>query len=450
MHLFFGALASALVLAMPGLASGSPSAPVNTALPAISGTAVAGSTLTTDNGTWSGQVQKYSYQWLRCNTDGASCGSISGATAKSYTLGSADVGSTMRVVVTVGNSKGSSSATSNPTAVVGSAAPPPPPPPPPSSGFVQRNGTSLVLNGSPYRFTGINDYGANQTCGPQIDLGSALTAWGGGSTDPNVVRAWFFQNMATTNGARDWSRFDNVLSTAASHGYRVIVTLANQWSDCDQGYGYKTAGWYQSGYTSNDPSGTQSYRDYIRDVITRYKDKTTILMWQLMNEAEANTSSGGSCPSNAESILQAWATDVSGLIKSIDPNHLVSIGTMGSGQCGAAGSEYQTLHSIPTVDVCEYHDYGSPSTAMPGDQWNGLHAKMDMCAADGKPIFVGESGISSSQDGGNLQTRANWFSSKFSAQFSAGVVGELVWGWETSDGYGFWPGDPTLGVLANY
>jgi endo-1,4-beta-mannosidase len=265
-----------------------------------------------------------------------------------------------------------------------------------------------------------------------------------------VLRGWFFQDMATTNGQRDWSRFDNTLTIAAKHGYRVIVTLANQWTDCDSGYGYKSASWYQTGYETVDPAGTESYRDYVRDIVTRYKDNPTILMWQLMNEAEAKTSRTGSCAANAESILQSWAADVSGLIKSIDSNHLVSIGTIGSGQCGASGTDYQTLHAIPTVDVCEYHDYGWPSTPMPGDKWNGLQTRINMCVADGRPIFVGETGINSTEDGGNLQTRANWFSGKFSAQFGAGVVGEVVWGWETSDGYGFWPGDPTLAVLAGY
>ena len=308
-----------------------------------------------------------------------------------------------------------------------------------------------MLNGAPYTFTGMNDYGANQTCGPKIDLDSSLTAWGGGGrSKSHVLRAWFFQAMATSDGQRDWSRFDNTLAIAARHGYRVIVTLANQWGDCDLGYGYKSDKWYQSGYKTVDPSGTESYRSYVGHIVTRYKNNPTILMWQLINEAEDNTSPTGNCPTNAESILQAWAVDVSGLIKSIDPKHLVSIGTMGSGQCGAVFRDYQELHAIPTVDLCEYHDYGWPTTPMPGDEWNGLQAKIKMCTADGKPMFVGETGIIPSQVGGDLQTRARLFSAKFSAQFTAGVVGEVVWGWQTSDGYGLWPGDPALAVLAGY
>jgi hypothetical protein len=60
----------------------------------------------------------YSYQWQRCGGSGASCAPISSATAASYLLTAADVGSTLRASVTTSNSAGSASASSEPTAVV--------------------------------------------------------------------------------------------------------------------------------------------------------------------------------------------------------------------------------------------------------------------------------------------------------------------------------------------
>jgi hypothetical protein len=95
------------------------SSPANTALPAISGTAQAGQTLTASSGSWSGtQPISYAYQWQRCDSGGAGCGSIAGATASSYAVTSSDVGSTLRVAVTASNSAGSTTASSNATAVV--------------------------------------------------------------------------------------------------------------------------------------------------------------------------------------------------------------------------------------------------------------------------------------------------------------------------------------------
>gem|GEM_PF-1219641 len=99
-------------------------APVNTAVPAITGTAKDGQTLTSTTGTWTGTATiTYARQWRRCDTAGANCVDISGATATTFVLSSADVGKTIRVVLTATNGAGSASATSTATATVTAAAP---------------------------------------------------------------------------------------------------------------------------------------------------------------------------------------------------------------------------------------------------------------------------------------------------------------------------------------
>ncbi|MCW3028692.1 MAG: hypothetical protein JWN81_1903 [Solirubrobacterales bacterium] len=96
-----------------------PPAPVNTGLPTVTGTAQQGQVLTGHNGSWSNEPTGFAYQWQRCDPAGANCVAISGAIAQTYTLGSADVGFTLRLSVTASNAGGSSApATSNPTAVV--------------------------------------------------------------------------------------------------------------------------------------------------------------------------------------------------------------------------------------------------------------------------------------------------------------------------------------------
>jgi hypothetical protein len=99
-------------------------APSNTAAPTISGTAQVGQTLTANNGTWSSDTAPtFTYQWQRCDTAGNNCGAISGATSQTYAVQSADVNSTLRVVVTATNPSGSGSATSAQTSIVAQPGP---------------------------------------------------------------------------------------------------------------------------------------------------------------------------------------------------------------------------------------------------------------------------------------------------------------------------------------
>lgn len=328
-----------------------------------------------------------------------------------------------------------------------------------STGFVTRSGTSLVLDGHPYRFTGLNIYNANSNglCWYSMDppiLDSSLEAIGPGK---GVFRAWFFQQLATVNGTRDWTRFDTTLAAARARGFKVIATLVDQWGNCgslNPTGGFKDEYWYTTGYKLLDPVGTTSYYDYLAEVAARYKNDPTILAWQLVNEAEVRTSETGPCSLNAASILKGFAADASSRIKSIDPNHLVSIGTLGNGNCGASYLEYESLHDLSTVDLCELHDYYGPSEPIGGDVFNGVQRRIDQCHALGKPVFVGEAGIRPSDVDGTFEGRANAFGAKFAAQFAAGVVGELVWAWNregsTVNNFDVGPGDPVLDELTTY
>jgi hypothetical protein len=131
------------------------SAPVHTSDPVLSGSPVQEQTLTTTNGGWSGSAPiTFSYQWVRCGTDGglpdgSNCAAVSGATGQSYKLGSADVGKRMRARVTATNSGGSTVAASNASSAVQAAASsgPPKSTKEPSISGTTRQGQTLTANG---------------------------------------------------------------------------------------------------------------------------------------------------------------------------------------------------------------------------------------------------------------------------------------------------------------
>jgi hypothetical protein len=111
---------------------------VNTALPAISGTAQDGQTLTTTNGSWvSNSPLSYSYSWSRCDSAGANCVKVATDTTSSYALTSADVNQLIKAVVTARDGNGHTGTAL--AARVGLVTAPPPP---------SLNSTAPVISGT--------------------------------------------------------------------------------------------------------------------------------------------------------------------------------------------------------------------------------------------------------------------------------------------------------------
>jgi hypothetical protein len=98
-------------------------APQNTARPTVEGAAQVGETLTAEEGQWTNAPTSFAYQWQRCDLDAVSCGSVPGATGKTYGVRTADLGFRLRVVVTARNASGAGQATSAPSPLVIPAAP---------------------------------------------------------------------------------------------------------------------------------------------------------------------------------------------------------------------------------------------------------------------------------------------------------------------------------------
>jgi len=325
------------------------------------------------------------------------------------------------------------------------------------------------LNGAPYRFLGFNLWRANVTSwnkppntGYLVNDGTTLddTLKGlNGTGGKNVLRAWFFQQFANRSGSWDWSAFDKTLQVARADGFKVIATLADQWSY--EGRPFLDPNWYEGGYKTSvaSPYEQVPYRQWVQTVVQRYASDPTILAWELVNEPAVAISEqqDGTCASNAGAVLSSFVHDVGGLIKSIDSNHLLSLGVGGNGNCGTIDSDYQTVMADPAIDLCSFHDYYGPTNTTAYNAYNGLNVRARQCAALNKPLYVGEMGIHSGASPcyGDLVCRSSYRGSKLAAAFATqGMVGYLPWQYDqrggTSDDYVYGPGDPGLGVLGSY
>ncbi len=343
--------------------------------------------------------------------------------------------------------------------------------------FVTRAGTQLQVAGAPWRFAGYNLPCAQPFLLTADELGFYLDGIKA-TSGANVIRAWFFQ---TNGGPGNWEPFDRVVAAVKARDMRIVATLTDEWNGgCDAGAGTEKAlDFYQSGYRQPDLGHALAYRDYAAQVAARYASEPAIAMWQLVNEAQAQTklpSGALICDNNAGKLaLRSFADDMVGVLKAVDPNHLVNLGTLGGSQCGMAGSDaYQYIHD-GLVDVCEYHDYGSSAAALPSgpDLLAQRVRDCDTLPSGAKPLFIGEAGIQGNvqPDGGpaacqpwpgcspfpvtteSLVLRAQLFEAKIKAAFAAGVDGYAIWVKSpyyssTADIYAIGDGDPTEGALA--
>ncbi len=120
--------------------------PVNTAVPQINGTIQRGYTVVAAVGTWAGIGNTFAYQWQH-SADGVSWTNISGATASTYVVGTADEGDRLQVVVTATNPDGTASTSSAATIVIPSS-PPVATTAPSFTGTAQRGNVLTAMQGT--------------------------------------------------------------------------------------------------------------------------------------------------------------------------------------------------------------------------------------------------------------------------------------------------------------
>jgi hypothetical protein len=143
----------------PAEPSGGPS---NTSRPTITGDPKVGEALTANDGTWSGTPTSFTYQWQRCDVDAIVCGSVPGATGKTYGARAADVGFRLRVEVTARNASGTGTATSAATGIVA-----------PRTPITNERPTISIIS---IRFTGARVYARVRICDDQPrNLGILVT-----------------------------------------------------------------------------------------------------------------------------------------------------------------------------------------------------------------------------------------------------------------------------------
>lgn len=119
--------------------------------------------------------------------------------------------------------------------------------------------------------------------------------------------------------------------------------------------GYPAYMAYASKFVTSD-SAMNLASNHIKKIVSRtntitgkpYSESPAIMSWQIANEPRCFSSD------NKEQFAE-WIHNTASLIKSIDPNHLVSTGSEGSWGCENDMQLWTRIHSYPEVDYATIH-----------------------------------------------------------------------------------------------
>jgi len=237
------------------------------------------------------------------------------------------------------------------------------------TGFVRRDGMRLLLEGKPYRFVGANiwygaylgadaPYGDHARLGRELDRLKALGVSNLrilASAEEGPLKSSIKPGFRTKDG---WNEallqgLDYCLAEVAKRGMKAVLYLSNFW---EWSGGMGTYLWYATGRYMDmaDPAhpwpefpdhnaafyrsqaAVAMFHDHVRQLVGRtnrvtriaYRDDPTIMAWQLCNEPRAGVTE--SVMAETLPAYHEWISTSVGLIRSLDSNHLVSLGHEGT------------------------------------------------------------------------------------------------------------------------
>lgn len=147
------------------------------------------------------------------------------------------------------------------------------------------------------------------------------------------------------NNSWEWSGGYSMYLQWSGHG-KAVVPAVDGWPAYME---------YVKQFQQSD-SAKALFAHYVKDIVTRtnrynkikYVDDPTLMSWQIGNEPRAFSDEN-------KELFAAWMADVAALIKSLDPNHMVSSGSEGLWGCENDIALFEKIHANANIDYLNIH-----------------------------------------------------------------------------------------------
>lgn len=303
-----------------------------------------------------------------------------------------------------------------------------------AGGWITVQNNTLTKDKKPFKFIGANAVNLVFYDDWSLDVQKAIVQ----ARENNISVLRLYLNWG-------WGKeedFDKIIDAASKNGIHLILVL----TDCCCSSDYSTEKKYFQVHApfcniTNEQS-VKAFKKFIKQTIQRknsindriYRDDPAILAWEIANELEYWRFT--------ESEVRKWIDETAGYIRSLDKNHLITIGISTNNFESISNEDLFKIFGLSALDFFSFHFYPQPvAVGYSKDALSENVQKIDSITkkflSSGKPVVMAEFGFSNSVEL-NEKMRAEpeaanfyllTFKEYMDKAFSAGCSGVMFWGW---------------------
>ncbi len=219
---------------------------------------------------------------------------------------------------------------------------------------------------------------------------------------------------------------DEILEAARRHGLLLHPTF---FIGGEVGDAYWDIPWRAGRHPHRDPGLIALQADHVAELGRRWRADPAILAWDLTDEPPLWL-----FPDTTDDDARSWTAALAGSLRSVDPDHLVTIGTasqeVGAGpfraDVVADQLDFATVHPYPT-----YNPELVPDSLLSARMTHAAAFETALAAGAGRPVMLHEYGVSSAQFDPGLA--ADYDRLLAWSSFGRGAIGFLAWCWTDAE-----------------